>query len=237
MLFLISEQLISDREIVIWIWWGIFEAIFLRSNRSDRVGKSIFCSILRILVDPGQSRLIILLSVEYRSNRVQPDKSAYKTSTCFRLSRNHSSNLRYRHINEFNVVTYLIALRRPLFLINIRVMFPISKTNIRAHVYLISDSKYLSDSVSESRFDDAVSSHISLGKHDSLMVLISFILAEYDLAETQNKNLYDLHCRTAAVALYKYIFFKYYIINVIITPHANESRQTCNMFLDEKKKN
>lgn len=104
MLFLISEQLISDREIVIWIWWGIFEAIFLRPNRSDRVGKSIFCSILWILVDPWQSRLIILLSVEYRSNRVQPDKSAYKTSTCFRLSRNHSSNLRYRHINEFNVV-------------------------------------------------------------------------------------------------------------------------------------
>jgi len=46
----------------------------------------------------------------------------------------------------------------------------------------MSDNRYLSDSVSESRFVDAVSSQMSLGKHDSLMVLTSFIRAEYDLA-------------------------------------------------------
>lgn len=50
-------------------------------------------------------------------------------------------------------------------------------------IYLINDSRYLSDSVNESRLVDAVSSHISFGRHDSLMVLISFIRAEYDLAE------------------------------------------------------
>lgn len=48
--------------------------------------------------------------------------------------------------------------------------------------YLISDKRYLSDSVNESRFGDAVSSHIIFGRHDSLMVLISFIRAEYVLA-------------------------------------------------------
>lgn len=46
----------------------------------------------------------------------------------------------------------------------------------------MSDNRYLSDSVSESRFVDAVSSQMSFGKHDSLMVLTSFIRAEYDLA-------------------------------------------------------
>jgi hypothetical protein len=44
------------------------------------------------------------------------------------------------------------------------------------------DNRYLSDSVSESRFVDAVSSQMSFGKHDSLMVLTNFIRAEYDLA-------------------------------------------------------
>lgn len=46
----------------------------------------------------------------------------------------------------------------------------------------MSDNRYLSDSVSESRLVDAVSSQMSFGKHDSLMVLTSFIRAEYDLA-------------------------------------------------------
>lgn len=49
----------------------------------------------------------------------------------------------------------------------------------------MSDNRYLSDSVSESRFVDAVSSQMSLGRHDSLMVLTSFIRAEYDLAVDQ----------------------------------------------------
>lgn len=57
-----------------------------------------------------------------------------------------------------------------------------------AHIYLINDSRYLSDSVSVSRFVDAVSSHISFGRHDSLMVLTSFMRAEYDLARRNRKK-------------------------------------------------
>lgn len=52
----------------------------------------------------------------------------------------------------------------------------------------MSDNRYLSDSVSESRFVDAVSSQMSFGKHDSLMVLTSFIRAEYDFAVNKIKK-------------------------------------------------
>lgn len=69
--------------------------------------------------------------------------------------------------------------------------------------YLISDNRYLSDSVNESRFVVAVSSQMSFGKHDSFMVLTNFILAEYVLAKKKKKikqiNIYlyvPKHCVT-----------------------------------------